>query len=357
MKVAIYSPYLDTMGGGERYMMTLAEVLLQENQVDLLLDSHLYLLDTEKLMKQLSDRFGLNLQRINLVKAPMGKDTNSIERTLFLTKYDLLIYLTDGSIFYPTATKNILHIQSPIKGQAAKNLWGKIKLSGWDLIIYNSEFTKKNSQKYWPLKNEVLYPPVDIESIKPLTKKKNILSVGRFFGFLKDKKHSVMIQAFKDMYSKKEMGAWSLNLVGSAGEGDRSYLETLKKEAKGFPVNFFPNLDRERLIKLYGESSIYWHAAGFEEEDPTKMEHFGISTVEAMAGGCVPVVIEKGGQVEIVENGKNGILWSSIQDLEQGTLSLVKDKEKMERLSKEAIERASFFSKQKFQQHLRAIIK
>ncbi len=356
MKVAIYSPYLDTLGGGERYMMTLVETLLQENQVDLLLDAHLYLLDTDKLIKDISERFGLDLANINLVKAPMGKDTNSIERTLFLTKYDLLIYLTDGSIFYPTATKNILHIQSPIMGQAAKNIWGKLKLSGWDLIIYNSEFTKNNCQKFWPLKSEVLYPPVDTKSIKVLAKKKNIISVGRFFGFLKDKKHSVLIQAFKEIYKDKEMESWSLNLVGSAGDGDKTYLDELKKEAKGLPVIFFPNLEREKLIKLYGESSIYWHAAGFEEEDPTRMEHFGISTVEAMAGGCVPIVIAKGGQVEIVEDKKNGILWNSLEQLKVDTIGLLKDREKMERFSKEAIKRADFFTKQKFQQHLRAII-
>lgn len=356
MKVAIYSPYLDTLGGGERYMMTLAEILLEENQVDLLLDSHLYLLNTDKLIKDLSERFGLNLKNINLVKAPVGKDTSSVERTLFLTKYDLLIYLTDGSIFYPTATKNIIHIQSPIAGQPAKSIWGKLKLSGWDLIIYNSKFTKDNCQKYWPLKGEVLYPPVDTESIKVLTKKKNIISVGRFFGFLRDKKHSVLIQAFKGICEDKGMEGWSLNLVGSAGEGDKDYLNELKKEAKGLTINFFPNLEREKLIKLYGESSIYWHAAGFEEDDPTKMEHFGISTVEAMAGGCVPIVIAKGGQTEIVEDGKNGILWNSLGELKDATLGLVGSKEKREKLSKEAVKRAGFFSKQKFQQHLRDIV-
>ena len=59
-------------------------------------------------------------------------------------------------------------------------------LCGWNLIIYNSYFTKQYSQKYWPIKSEVIYPPVDVERIKPKEKKKYILSVGRFFGFLKD---------------------------------------------------------------------------------------------------------------------------------------------------------------------------
>ena len=41
MKVVIYSPYLDTFGGGERYMMSIAEIFCKDNDVDILLDSHL----------------------------------------------------------------------------------------------------------------------------------------------------------------------------------------------------------------------------------------------------------------------------------------------------------------------------
>jgi len=36
------------------------------------------------------------------------------------------------------------------------------------------------------------------------------------------------------------------------------------------------------------------------------LEHFGITTVEAMAAGCVPLVYDSGGQAEIVSSGYNG---------------------------------------------------
>lgn len=352
MKVAIFSPYLDTLGGGERYMMTIAEVLSKNHQVDILLDSHLYLMDVENLFDKLSKRFGLDLSKVNPVKAPMGKDSNSLERTLFLTKYDLLIYLTDGSIFYPTSTKNILHIQSPIVGQPAKSMWGKLKLSGWDLIIYNSKFTQQAAKQHWKIKSEVVYPPVDIEKIELLDKEKKILSVGRFFSFLKDKKHELLIKAFKNIYKAKNIKEWSLNLVGSAGEGDKVYIEELKKLSDGLPINFFPNLGYEDLIKLYGESSIYWHAMGYGEEDPTKMEHFGISTVEAMAGGCVPIVINKGGQLEIVEDEKTGFLWNNLDELEEFTTNVINDEKLRMKISKSALERAKIFSKEVFEEKI-----
>ena len=38
MKIGFYSPYLDTFGGGERYILTLASHLSKNNQVDVFWD-------------------------------------------------------------------------------------------------------------------------------------------------------------------------------------------------------------------------------------------------------------------------------------------------------------------------------
>ena len=126
MKAAIYSPYLDTYGGGEKYMMTIAEVLSQNNfNVDVVLDKHLEDIGVEYLQNKLANRFALNLDQVKFIRGPFWKGSNLFSRFLFLKKYDVLFYLTDGSIFIPSAKKNILHIQSPLQGQPAKNIWGK----------------------------------------------------------------------------------------------------------------------------------------------------------------------------------------------------------------------------------------
>lgn len=351
MKVAIYSPYLDTFGGGEKYMMAIAEVLSAGSSVDVLLDKHLQEAGADYLKKKLSERFNLDLQKSAFVKAPLGKHSSAVLRALFLKKYDLLVYLTDGSIFYPTAKKNILHIQSPVIGEA-NNLRRKIKLSGWNLIVYNSEFTKGHSEKNWPIRSEVIYPPVDVLKIKPLKKEKYILSVGRFFGYLKDKKHGILIKAFRELFKTGKINGWSLQLAGSAGDGDQDYLNELKNLAEELPVNFFPNLGYDQLNKLYGQSSIYWHASGYGETDPTKMEHFGISTVEAMAAGCVPVVINKGGQTEIIQDGKNGLLWNLPAELIKLTVNLISDQVFMNKLSKNCIASSKRFSKDRFKREI-----
>lgn len=355
MKAAIYSPYLDTLGGGEKYMMTVAEVFSENAEVDVLLDKHLESIGKDKLKDKLSERFGLNLKKTNFILGPVGEGSDSLTRLSFLKQYEILFYLTDGSIFYPTAKKNILHIQTPLVGQPAKSLWGRLKLKGWNQIIYNSQFTKNHSEKNWPISSTVIYPPVDTAKIKPLKKKKYILSVGRFFSYLKDKKHEVLIKAFKELYETGEIKDWSLNLAGSAGEGDKDYVEDLKNMAKGIPINFYPNIGYDDLKDLYGQSSIYWHGAGFGEDDPTRMEHFGISTVEAMAGGCVPVVINKGGQVEIMDS-ESGFLWNTIDELKKYTLDLIRDEKLRVKLSEKAETRAKNFNKEIFAKKIKELI-
>lgn len=336
-------------------MMTIAEVLSAGSYVDILLDKHLQELGADYLKKILSERFDLDLQKSDFITAPLGKNSSAVLRMLFLKKYDVLFYLTDGSIFYPTAKKNILHIQSPLTSEE-NSLRRKIKLSGWDLIIYNSKFTKDHSEKNWPIKSQIIYPPVDVDRIKPIEKKQYILSVGRFFGYLKSKKHEILIKIFRDLCKEGEIKEWSLHLAGSVSEGDRSYLGELKKLAEGLPVFFYPNIERGKLIKLYGESAIYWHAAGYGEDEPAKMEHFGISTVEAMMGGCVPVVINKGGQTEIIQDGKNGLLWSSPADLMKLTVMLISDQTLMKKLSKNCVISSQRFSKDKFEKEILKLI-
>lgn len=356
MKTAVYSPYLDTNGGGERYILTIAQVLSEISEVDLLLDDHLIEIGGEELVKKVAQKLNINLSKIRIVKAPLGKSAGALARYKFFKKYDCLFFLTDGSFFYSSSKKSYIHIQTPLTLPVNLSLKNRFKLSSWTGVIYNSEFTKEHSKKYWPIKSWVVYPPVDTNLFKPLAKKKIILSVGRFFGFLREKKHALMIEAFKKLVAIKKVSDWSLALAGSASEGDTPYLEELKKLAKDYPINFYPNIDFKELVKLYGEASIYWHASGFGETDPTKMEHFGISTVEAMSAGVIPVVINKGGQKEIVEDGKSGFLWNASDELIKKTLELIAKPELINELSKEAIERSKNFSLEKFEQIIKELV-
>jgi glycosyltransferase involved in cell wall biosynthesis len=69
-----------------------------------------------------------------------------------------------------------------------------------------------------------------------------------------------------------------------------------------------------------------------------------MSTVEAMAAGCVPVAIRKGGQPEIVEHGVSGFLWEDMEDLVSHTESLVSSADLREGMAEAALERARGFT-------------
>jgi glycosyltransferase involved in cell wall biosynthesis len=121
-----------------------------------------------------------------------------------------------------------------------------------------------------------------------------------------------------------------------------------------------PNLGEAALRGLYERARIFWHAAGLGDDDearPERSEHFGAVTVEAMAAGCVPVVIRKGGQPEIVEHGVSGYLWDTVEELAAYTRMLVRDEELRDRMAAAARLRAERFGREAFSRRVLALVR
>lgn len=357
LKIAIYSPYLDTASGGERYMLAIAEHYANlGHQVDVLLDQHLASLELDLKTKN-SQIHGLDLKLVNFITASIGPGSSLKSRNQLLKQYSYLFYLSDGSLFLSAAKFSVVHFQMPLAQLNLNNLKGWIKQRSWNLAIYNSEFTRRHIESQLKIPGKVLYPPVEVDRFKAAKKQKIILSVGRFVGHQNSKKQDILIEAFKKLIDSGKASGWSLHLAGGLMAGNESYLGQLKEIANGYPVKFYPNIDLSDLIKLYDQSSIYWHAMGYGETNPSNFEHFGISTVEAMAAGAVPVVVDKGGQTEIVESGKSGYLWHTPKELVQLTISLLSDPATIKMMAESAVARAEKFNRQQFNQHLDEIIK
>lgn len=228
----------------------------------------------------------------------------------------------------------------------------------YDLLWSNSEFTRTWTQQYWQRDSNVCYPQIEVDLFQPRTKKNQILSVGRFFRGSHNKKHLVMIEAFKQMVDSGLQG-WSLHLAGGlTGEAlHQSYAEKVKAATVGYPIELHINAPFAHLQQLYGESKIYWHAAGHGESaarEPVKLEHFGMTTVEAMAAGGVPVVINRGGQPEIIEYGKSGFHWDTTAQLIERTQQIIADPERCEQMAQAAIVRSKYFDTTHFEQRLLA---
>ena len=233
-------------------------------------------------------------------------------------------------------------------------------ISTYQQIWANSKFTQKWIKKYWGRESEILYPPVDVEDFVPQAKRRRILNVGRFFAAGHNKKHLEMISAFKAMVNGGLKG-WELHLSGGTAPEfvHQEYLNQVTLQAQGYPIVIHPDIPFPELVELYGGSAIYWHASGYrenEDREPHKFEHFGITTVEAMAAGCVPVVIGKGGQPEIVRHGENGFLWQSLRELRSLTWELINDKTLRRKLMLKAVKDSRRFNRAHFNDTLKRLL-
>ncbi len=231
-------------------------------------------------------------------------------------------------------------------------------------IVSISEYSKKWVKKLWKRDSKLLFPPVDIKNFKPAKKEKIILSVGRFFPEHHNKKQLELARTFKHLIKEHPgiMQGYKLYLVGgvSQRESHLDYVEKVKKESEGYPIKVLTNIEYGDLIDIFSKSLVFWHASGMgedEEKHPEKFEHFGITTVEAMASGCIPIVINKGGQKEIIEDGKNGFLFGDIEILKDMTLKVCSSKINIEKIRANAIARVNKFSNENFQDRLLKIIR
>jgi glycosyltransferase involved in cell wall biosynthesis len=213
-----------------------------------------------------------------------------------------------------------------------------------------SRFSQAWTKRRWGIDCEIIYPPVDTR-IRPTVKTNTILSVGRFSATGHSKKQLEMIAAFDEL-NRHTPGDWQYFCVGglSDADGDQQYFRDVSRRARQCRAQTIANLERRRLQQLYGQAKIFWHAAGYGESDerPELAEHFGISTVEAMSAGCVPIVINKGGQPEIVQHGESGFVWDRLAELQAYTGLLLRDERLRAEMAEAARARAAFFSRAQF---------
>ena len=126
----------------------------------------------------------------------------------------------------------------------------------------------------------------------------------------------------------------------------------MKAKAKANDAKVLPSISFEALKDRYARASIFWHLKGYGETMPNFMEHFGMTTVESMASGCVPIAINRGGQPEIIEHGKSGWLWEELDELRSHTLHMIRNPTKMKKMSKAATKRSEVFGIESFSQSL-----
>lgn len=382
-KILILNPCLYTNGGGEKYMGYFCR-FLESYYVDVRIDILVYDYNNMKVMsdsyvtiEDLNEKFSLDLKKTFVKKMATSFSNKRIETFVVNRQVEQVSRLYDLFFNWNFLSKqqgkskfNIYFCMFPPK----KYLYGDCKLiTRWlkryidkrferryDYYLCISKFTSYWLRHIWPQipanKSDIIYPPVYSckDSAPGKREKKNIIiSVGRFFVSGHNKKQKEMLQCF--LQNESNLENCEYHLVGSVSDNseDQQYLKEIQELSfSSTKVFFHINCEIEELKHLYSVSKIFWHATGVDIDErlyPEKMEHFGITTVEAMSYGVVPVVVNKGGQREIVEHGRSGFLWNNFSECIERTRDLLKNNDLYDCMSNCAIETSKQFSIEQFE--------
>ena len=376
-RVAIYNLYWSTFGGGEQVSGAIAECLRADHDVTLLgpepvdfaatrsrlgvdLDGCKWrkVVDDDEASEAsadfdvfvngtyLSTAHNRSSRGLYYVHFPGVPDTTRqrVGRTVARTGLGLLRA-------FPNVPERLAAVRRGFERRVPDHTW----ISTYGTFMANSAYTSEWISRLWNVDSVVVHPPVR-PSVRPGEKGHLIASIGRFFdpSMGHCKKQADLLRGFTDMESTG-VDDWRLTFVGGADAPSREYALGIRRGAIGLPVDVHLNAPRSIVEDTLARASIYWHAGGFGEDPeahPDRFEHFGISVVEAMAAGAVPVVFGAAGPAEIVRHGVDGFHWRTLAELTDLTRRLMNDDELRRSMSHSAIERARDFDINAFARNL-----
>lgn len=363
IRVGIYDHAGHFPGGGQRYVAEMASVMQDRYEVT-------YIFNNEVSLEKYKEWFDIDLSRCSVKILPIPF---FVERECYLIDEGMAM-LEDYNVFDIVARESLRYdifinsnMLSKVKPLSPVSLFvchfpdrkrsHYFHVEKYTHLLINGEYTGKWVRKRWNLEpTKKIHPPVHMyNSSSSVGNKENlILSVSRF-EIGGSKKQVEMVMAFDKLcreHSEQTRG-WKLVLVGGSVPDNKyldKVLETIAQSSSDIEV--LVNVSVDRIRDLYRRAAIFWHACGLDEDRPERVEHFGMTTVEAMQNYCVPIVIDGGGQREIVQHGQNGFRFGSLGKLQQYTLQLIKDDDERCRLAERAYDRSHCFNRDVFRGEL-----
>jgi glycosyltransferase involved in cell wall biosynthesis len=234
-------------------------------------------------------------------------------------------------------------------------------------ILTNSKFSQQAIEKIYGNNNveaTIIYPPVDVNKFKishtnnkrnitQVLLEKDLNSILVISRISPDKKIENAIEIGKSLKEKENIGRYKMTIVGGILPDNQNYLENLNNLINMYDlknnIKIKPNVTFDNLQKLVHQSNVYIH--------PTPDEPFGMSIVEAMSAGLIPITPNRGGDAEFVP------LKYQYQSIEHATeiianiLKNNRNKKDLEEERRNISDSTNKFDKQKYNEEFENVIK
>jgi glycosyltransferase involved in cell wall biosynthesis len=231
-----------------------------------------------------------------------------------------------------------------------------LRLIDWispSMIISNSEFTRLVIRKCMKRETPVIHPPVDLRRIlcekeSAAGERGNVVVVAS--RFLPDQDLNRVLEIAKKVENIE------FKMVGPAGSSSEETIDYLKKKILDLGLNsrvqILTNQPSSIFRELLLSSKVFLRTLPHES--------FGISVIEAMAAGCVPVVPMDGGPWFDILEQKQGFYGYAFRDDEEASRiirSLMDNENLRAEVSSRSFERALKLARPVFEETIPKILK
>ena len=314
MKVGVFHPALHMHGGAEFVALVVTNTLARNGyEVKLFANKKIDREETEKVLGERVSSSVKVLVKPTFIQPHTLLDLyQTIFRSVaFKSKCDILIDTYSNCVFpwtdicyihFPFLNRHFYKPQFPylksrhllpVGGLPYAFLEKNIAKHNGKLLLANSRFTAHAIKEFSRANVQVLYPPVpstffhkDPTNLTKNPRKNLVVTISRFGA---DKGLETV-----PYIAKLTEGNIKFAIVGLVHDKNilQSILKSVKKLNLTNKVKVLTNLPKQQMKKILKNAKIYLHT--------TVNEHFGISIVEAMAMGCLPIVHNSGGVKEYV---------------------------------------------------------
>lgn len=335
MKVAIVHDWLTNYGGAERVVEQLLKIYPDADIYTLVYDKKKMekVFPPEKVHTSFVQKIPFSRKLYTKFLSLMQKAFESFD----LTSYDLVIASSSscakGVITSPD-TAFLAYIHTPMRyawdlyfdyfkrsGKLTQffmkrqmgyiRQWDFISSQRIDALIANSSYIKRRIKKFWNRDSQVIFPPVNTETLCPNGKPAEDFYIA-FSRLVPYKRIDIAISA---------CGELGKNLIVIGSGSQEKKLKELSKNYKTANIQFLGRISDDEVKSYLQRCRALLFCA---EED------FGIIPVETQACGRPVIAYKKGGALETVRDGITGLFFE-----EQTTSSLKAAIEKFETLDKE----------------------